>query len=131
MNFTTPRVAVRLSNANLTEHADDLVACGDAEERYKATISPATFTALQAAQAVLDTNPSFNAIHLSADIECRALDDAFNNADLWRTGNEEFLLFRHGGLYLRIVHLFNDAASIEFDVTRPDGKPLIAPASKR
>lgn len=112
MNFTTPRVAVRLSNTNLTEHAVDLVACDDAEETHKATISPAAFAALQAAQAVLDANPTFNAIHLSSDLECPTLDAALDAAAEWRTGTEELLLFRHGGLYLRITNRFNDAASI-------------------
>jgi hypothetical protein len=131
MNFTTPRVAVRLSDANLTEHAVNLVACDDVDEPHKATISPATFAAVQAAQAVLDANPTFDGIHLSCDLECPTLDAAIDNVREWRTGSEELLLYRHGGLYLRITNRFNDAASIEFDVRRPDGMPLVAAAKQR
>lgn len=119
---------MRLSNPNMSDDAALMLDFICQQDIHKGTLSADGFAALRAAQAALDANPAFNSIHIDSDLECPGLDDALDAAPDWRTSSEELLLFRHGGLCLRIDHKHNDDATVEFQVTAPDGRPLLTPA---
>lgn len=107
--------------------SDDAWACGiptSIDDTQKASISRKTYDAIVKAKAALDTNPAWDCIAVSSDITCKALDDALSPSDLWRTGNETFLVFQFGGVYLRLLHKDNRQADIEFEVAFQDGTSI-------
>ena len=63
-------------------------------------------------------------------MECQPLEAALDGSNQWRTDTEEFLVYRFGGLYLRLLHKDNRQADIEFEVVRPDGGALIPETPK-
>lgn len=108
--------------------SDDAWACDISPEidaTHSAGISQNTLDAIITAKAALDANPSWESIAVASDMECQSLEAALNSSDLWRTGSEEFLVYRFGGLYLRLLQKDNRQADIEFEVVRPDGGSLI------
>lgn len=107
--------------------SDDAWACNipaSIEDRHEASISKETYDAIAKAKAALDANPAWDCVAVTSDMDCNPLDEAMETADFWRTGNETFLVYRFGGLYLRLLHKDNRQAEIEFEVTFQDGRSI-------
>ncbi len=110
-------------NASDDAWANDLQPEIDATHR--ATISHETYNAIAAARTALGANPAWECIAVASDMDCQTLDTALEDSGSWRTGTEEFLIYRFPGLYLRLLHKDNRQAEIEFEVVRPDGSALV------
>jgi len=119
------RVSIRLTDCNASDDALAADLPNTIHDILPAVISRQTLAAIRAAQSALDANPDFDAITISSDMECPALDAALEQADCWRTGSEDFLVQRHGGLYLRILHKHNRQAEMEFNVSADGGASLL------
>lgn len=126
--MTTPNsttVPIVIFGCNASDCADATGLPEDMDDRHNATISNETYNAIVKAKAALDANPAWECIAVSSDMDCGPLQQALDAADMWRTGTEEFLVYRFGGLYLRLLHKDNRQAEIEFEVTRPDGSSVV------
>lgn len=119
------RISIRLTDCNPSDDAIDADLPNAIHDILPADISSQTLAAIRAAQAALDANPDFDAITISSDMKCPALDAALEQADCWRSGSEDFLVQRYGGLYLRILHKHNRQAEIEFNVSADRGASLL------
>lgn len=125
----TDTIAITLFGCNAS---DDAWACGisdDIDDHHAATISTATHDAIVAARKALDANPAWESIAIASDVTCKPLEDALESAEFWRTGNEEFLIYRFPGLYLRLLSKDNRQAEIEFDVVYADGRSIPTPSA--
>lgn len=112
--------------------SDDALTCNlpdEIDDQHNASISKETHDAIVAAKQALEANPGWDSIAVTSDMECKPLEEALDAADMWRTGSENFLVYRFGGLYLRLLHRNNRQADIEFEVVRPDGRPVIPETS--
>jgi hypothetical protein len=129
MTETKCPVAIRLTGCNPSDAAWDCLTIDSAgspvDREHSGTIGPETLGAIQAARAALAANPLWESISVASDIECATLDAALDNAAEWQSNGETFICYAHG-IYLQLRHKHVREAEIEFDVTHPDGTPLIA-----
>lgn len=119
------RIPIQLTDCNASDDALSADLPNAIHDILPAVISSQTLAAIRAAQAVLDANPDFDAVALGSDMECPALDAALEQADCWRTGSENFLVQRYGGLFLRLNHKDNRQAEIEFNVSAHGNASLL------
>lgn len=122
---TANTVPIVLFGFNASDDAAAADLPDEIDDHHAACISQETYDAILAAKQALETNPCWDSIAVTSGIECKPLQDALAAADMWRTGSEDFLVYRFGGLYLRLLHKDNRQADIEFEVVRPDGTSLI------
>jgi hypothetical protein len=120
-------IAINLFGCNASDDAwaNDLAPALDAF--HPASISQATYDAIVTARKALDANPTWECIAIASDMECKTLEEALDDAGLWHTGTEEFLICRFPGLYLRLLHKHNRQAEIEFEVAFEGGNSIPTP----
>lgn len=127
----TNTVPIVLFGCNASDDAWAANLPPETDHRHQASISKQTYDAILAAKQALEANPCWDSIAVESDMDCKSLEDALNAADGWRTECENFLVYRFGGLYLRLLQKNNRQADIEFEVVRPDGGSLIPPNDQK
>ncbi|HEX2842164.1 hypothetical protein [Hyphomicrobium sp.] len=121
----THQIRIALFGCNASDQAWACNLPSEIDARHEGTISKETYDAILTAKEALAANPCWDSIAISSDMACTSLENALVESGLWRTGNEDFLVYRFGGLYLRILNKHDRAADIEFEVVRPDGGSVI------
>ena len=122
--MTTP-MTTRLTDCNPSDDAINAMLPTRIYETHEAQISEATYLSLRAAREFLDTDPNLMSVHAFADLTCATLDDALDDAEYWREGSVVLIVYRHSGVFLRLVHEDNRQAEVEFTVRDAAGHPLL------
>ena len=94
-------------------------------DAHQAQIPEHTYLSFKAARAFLDTDPNLESVHVLADMTCATLDDALDDAEYWKSGSEVLIVYRHSGVFLRLVHDDSRQAEVEFTVRDAAGHPLL------
>ena len=120
------QIPVRYVNCN---PSDDALACGLADwlvkQEHQGTMDDELQRTILIARRFMAATELVYAVHLSAlGLVCEEIDDALNNAELWRDGSEHVIVYRHAGVFTRFIHDDNRQAEVEFQILRQDGLPL-------
>lgn len=119
-------IHVRFVNCNPSE---DARACGLPDwliqREHQGTMTEELCKAILIARRFMAATELVYAVQLSAmGLVSDDVEDALNNAELWRDGSEHIIVYRHAGVFTRVIHDDNRQAEVEFQILKQDGLPL-------